>query len=217
MQLAVTALEVLQSAAVLPVVTLHRVEDAVPLARALQAGGIRMLEVTLRTPQALACIEAIARGVPEVIVGAGTVCLPADAARAAAAGACFAVSPGFTAEVAQACRTAAIAWIPGVATSSEIMQALAAGYSQLKFFPAVPAGGVSMLQAWSGPFSQVQFCPTGGIHAANAPDFLALSNVLCVGGSWLAPAHLIQQRDWSQITQLARTSHALQVQRWARS
>jgi 2-dehydro-3-deoxyphosphogluconate aldolase/(4S)-4-hydroxy-2-oxoglutarate aldolase len=209
MQLALTPLDVLQSAAVLPVITLHQIQDAVPLAQALLAGGIRMLEVTLRTPQSLACIEAIARNVPEVTVGAGSVCLPTDAARAAAAGARFAVSPGFTLEVAQACRAAELAWIPGVATGSEIMQALAAGYSQLKFFPAVPAGGVAMLQAWSGPFAYVQFCPTGGIHAHNAPEFLALSNVVCVGGSWVVPTHAIQQRDWQQITDLAGASHAL--------
>jgi 2-dehydro-3-deoxyphosphogluconate aldolase / (4S)-4-hydroxy-2-oxoglutarate aldolase len=211
MQLALTPLDVLQSAAVLPVITLHQVQDAVPLAQALLAGGIRMLEVTLRTPQALACIEAIARNVPEVTVGAGSVCLPADAQRAAAAGARFAVSPGFTLEVEQTCRAAQLAWIPGVATSSEIMQALAAGYNQLKFFPAVAAGGLAMLQAWSGPFASVQFCPTGGIHAANAQAFLALSNVICVGGSWVVPIHAIAQRDWRRITDLADASHALSV------
>jgi 2-dehydro-3-deoxyphosphogluconate aldolase / (4S)-4-hydroxy-2-oxoglutarate aldolase len=209
MQLAVTPLQVMQSAAVLPVITLHHVAHAVPLAHALLAGGIRMLEITLRTPQALACIEQIAKAVPEVTVGAGTVCLPADAQRAASAGAQFAVSPGFTPAVAQACREAGLAWLPGVATSSDIMQALALGYQQLKFYPALQAGGVAMLQAWRGPFAQVQFCPTGGIQAGNAKNFLALDNVVCVGGSWVAPAAAIQLQDWAQITALATASHAL--------
>ena len=209
MQLAVTPLQVMQSAAVLPVITLHDVQLAVPLAHALLAGGICMLEVTLRTPQALACIEAIAKAVPEVTVGAGTVCLPSDASRAASAGARFAVSPGFTVAVAQACQDAQLAWLPGVATSSDIMHAMASGYQQLKFFPAQQAGGVAMLQAWSGPFAQVQFCPTGGIHPGNAKEFLALDNVVCVGGSWVVPPQAIRQQDWAQITALAAASHAL--------
>jgi 2-dehydro-3-deoxyphosphogluconate aldolase/(4S)-4-hydroxy-2-oxoglutarate aldolase len=209
MQLAVTPLQVMQSAAVLPVITLHQVEHAVPLAFALLAGGIRMLEITLRTPQALACIEAIAKAVPEVTVGAGTVCLPEDAARVAAAGACFAVSPGFTHAVAQSCQDAGLAWLPGVSTSSDIMHAMAAGYHQLKFFPALQAGGVAMLQAWSGPFGTVEFCPTGGIHPANAAQFLELPNVVCVGGSWLVPSNAIQNQNWPQITALASASHAL--------
>ncbi|MDB5895835.1 MAG: keto-deoxy-phosphogluconate aldolase [Rhodoferax sp.] len=198
-----TALEVMQDAAVIPVIVLNDVAHAVPLARALVAGGIRMLEVTLRTPQALACIEAIARDVPEAVVGAGTVRSAADAKAAADAGALFAVSPGFTVAVGQACRDQGLALLPGVATGSEIMMAQEEGYTQLKFFPAMQAGGVAMLKAWGGPFFDVRFCPTGGVTLQNAPEFLALSNVVCVGGSWLVPADAVKAGDWNRITQLA--------------
>ena len=198
-----TALQVMQDAPVIPVIVLNDVAHAVPMARALVAGGIRMLEVTLRTPQALACIEAIAREVPEAVIGAGTVRTKSDAQAAANAGARFAVSPGYTHAVGQACRDAGLALLPGVATGSEIMMAQEDGLTELKFFPAMQAGGPAMLKAWSGPFFDVKFCPTGGVTLLNAPDFLALPNVVCVGGSWLVPADALQAGDWARITQLA--------------
>ncbi len=198
-----TALQVMQDAPVIPVIVLNDVAHAVPMARALVAGGIRMLEVTLRTPQALACIEAIAKAVPEAVVGAGTVRSKADAQAAAMAGARFAVSPGYTPAVGQACRDVGLALLPGVATGSEIMMAQEDGFNQLKFFPAMQAGGPALLKAWSGPFFDVQFCPTGGVTLENAPQLLALPNVVCVGGSWLVPADAMVQGDWARITQLA--------------
>ena len=204
-----TALQVMQDAPVIPVIVLNDVAHAVPMARALVAGGIRMLEVTLRTPQALACMEAIARDVPEAVVGAGTVRTPADARAAANAGARFAVSPGYTHAVGQACRDVGLALLPGVATGSEIMMAQEDGLTELKFFPAMQAGGPAMLKAWSGPFFDVRFCPTGGVTLANAPDFLALPNVVCVGGSWLVPVNAMAQGDWARITQLARDTKCL--------
>ena len=199
-----TARQVMQDAPVIPVIVLHDVAHAVPMARALLAGGIRMLEVTLRTPQALACMEAIARDVPEAIVGAGTVRSAADAQAASMAGARFAVSPGYTQAVGRACRDLGLPLLPGVATGSEIMMAQEDGLTELKFFPAMQAGGVAMLKAWSGPFGDVSFCPTGGVTLHNAPELLALPNVLCVGGSWLVPADAIAQGGWARITQLAR-------------
>ena len=198
-----TALQVMQDAPVIPVIVLNDIRQAVLLARALVAGGIRMLEVTLRTPQALACIEAIARGVPDAVVGAGTVRSAADAQACGMAGARFVVSPGYTQAVGQACRDAGLPLLPGVATGSEIMMAQEAGLGELKFFPALQAGGAPMLKAWSGPFGDVKFCPTGGITLANALDFLALPNVVCVGGSWLTPADAVARGDWAQITALA--------------
>lgn len=198
-----TALQLMLDSPVIPVIVLDDVGQAVPLARALLAGGIRMLEVTLRTPQALACIEAIARDVPEAVVGAGTVRSAADAQACAMAGARFAVSPGYTHAVGQACRDAGLPLLPGVATGSEIMAAQEDGLTELKFFPAMQAGGLAMLKAWSGPFADVRFCPTGGVTAANAPEFLALPNVLCVGGSWLTPAGTLARGNWSHVTALA--------------
>jgi 2-dehydro-3-deoxyphosphogluconate aldolase/(4S)-4-hydroxy-2-oxoglutarate aldolase len=172
-------------------------------------GGIRMLEVTLRTPQALACIEAIAKAVPEAIVGAGTLRSKADAQAAAHAGARFAVSPGYTSALGAACRDLGLPLLPGVATGGEIMAAQEDGFRALKFFPAMQAGGSAMLKAWSGPFYDVKFCPTGGINLQNARDFLALPNVLCVGGSWLVPADALAQGDWGRITNLAREAAGL--------
>jgi 2-dehydro-3-deoxyphosphogluconate aldolase/(4S)-4-hydroxy-2-oxoglutarate aldolase len=204
-----TALQVMQDAPVIPVIVLQDVAHAVPMARALVAGGIRMLEVTLRTPQALACIEAIAKAVPEAVVGAGTVRSRADAQAAANAGARFAVSPGYTSVVGQACRDAGLSLLPGVATGSEIMMAQEDGFTQLKFFPAMQAGGAAMLKAWSGPFFDVMFCPTGGVTLQNAPELLALPNVVCVGGSWLVPADAVAAGDWGRIKQLARDTQAL--------
>ncbi len=204
-----TALQVMQDAPVIPVIVLHEVAHAVPLAHALVAGGIRMLEVTLRTPQALACIEAIARQVPEAVVGAGTLLSAADARSSHAAGARFAVSPGYTDALSQACRDLRLPLLPGVATSSEIMAARDAGHHELKFFPAVQAGGLPLLKAWQGPFGDVRFCPTGGITEDSAPQFLALSNVVCVGGSWLVPAEALAAGDWGRITQLAARARGL--------
>ena len=198
-----SALQVMQDAPVIPVIVLTDVAHAVPMALALLAGGIRMLEVTLRTPQALACIEAIARAVPQAVVGAGTVRSRADAQAAARAGARFAVSPGYTTAVGQACRDAGLALLPGVASASEIMQAQEDGFTELKFFPAMQAGGPAMLKAWSGPFFDVKFCPTGGVTPQNAAEFLALSNVVCVGSTWLVPADALASGDWARITRLA--------------
>ena len=204
-----TPLHVMQDAPVIPVIVLHDVAHAVPMARALVAGGIRMLEVTLRTPQALACMEAIARDVPEAVLGAGTVRSQADAQAAVNAGARFAVSPGYTSALGQACRALGLPLLPGVATGSEIMQAQADGYQQLKFFPALQAGGLAMLKAWSGPFFDMDFCPTGGLTPENAPQFLALPNVRCVGGSWLVPADALAAGDWARITALAAQAKGL--------
>lgn len=204
-----TAFSIMQDAPVIPVIVLRDVNHAVSMAKALVAGGIRVLEVTLRTPQGLPCIEAIAKAVPEAIVGAGTVRNAADARAAAAAGARFAVSPGYTTSVGDACREAGLPLLPGVATSSEIMQAQQDGFNELKFFPAVQAGGIHMLKAWQGPFAEVRFCPTGGITPTNAPEFLALKNVVCVGGSWLVPTDTLERGDWEHITLLAREAAAL--------
>lgn len=204
-----TALQVMQDAPVIPVIVLHDVAHAVPMARALVAGGIRMLEVTLRTPQALACMEAIAHEVPDAVVGAGTVRSPADAAAAAKAGAQFAVSPGYTKAVGQACRDHGLSLLPGVATGSEIMMAQEDGYTELKFFPAMQAGGPAMLKAWAGPFFDVTFCPTGGVTTGNAAEFLALPNVTCVGGSWLVPGDALVQGHWYRIEALAREASQL--------
>jgi 2-dehydro-3-deoxyphosphogluconate aldolase/(4S)-4-hydroxy-2-oxoglutarate aldolase len=206
---AFTALQVMQDAPVIPVIVLNDVAHAVPMARALVAGGVRMLEVTLRTPQALACMEAIARDVPEAVVGAGTVRSKADAQAAANAGARFAVSPGYTSAVGQACRDLDLPLLPGVATGSEIMMAQEDGFTQLKFFPAMQAGGPAMLKAWSGPFFDVKFCPTGGVTLQNAAEFLALPNVVCVGGSWIVPAEAMAKGEWATITQLAKDTQAL--------
>jgi 2-dehydro-3-deoxyphosphogluconate aldolase/(4S)-4-hydroxy-2-oxoglutarate aldolase len=206
---AFSALQVMQDAPVIPVIVLHDVAHAVPMARALVAGGIRMLEVTLRTPQALACMEAIAKEVPEAVVGAGTVRSAADALAAANAGAKFAVSPGYTSAVGQACRDHGLSLLPGVATGSEIMMAQEDGYTELKFFPAMQAGGPAMLKAWSGPFFDVRFCPTGGVTPQNAKEFLSLSNVACVGGSWLVPADALARGDWARVEALAREASQL--------
>jgi 2-dehydro-3-deoxyphosphogluconate aldolase/(4S)-4-hydroxy-2-oxoglutarate aldolase len=196
---------------VIPVIVLNDMVHAVPMARALVAGGIRMLEVTLRTSQALACIEAIAKEVPEAIVGAGTVRNASDAKAAANAGAKFAVSPGYTPSVGQACRDVGLSLLPGVATGSEIMMAQEDGYTELKFFPAMQAGGSAMLKAWGGPFFDVRFCPTGGVTAQNASEFLSLPNVACVGGSWLVPAEALANGDWARIEKLAREACQLKL------
>ncbi len=194
---------------VIPVIVLHRVADAVPLARALVAGGVKVLEVTLRTPVALACMAAIVREVPEAIVGAGTIRSVADAEAAKDAGCRFGVSPGYLSHIAPACRTLGLPLLRGVATASEVMSANAAGYDFLKFFPATAAGGLPMLKALAGPFPDVVFCPTGGITPESAPQFLALSNVKVCGGSWLTPQDAVDAGDWGRITALAQAASAL--------
>ncbi len=204
-----TARQIMMDAAVIPVIVLHDVRHAVPLARALVAGGIRMLEVTLRTPAALACMEAIAGEVEGVVLGAGTVCNAEQAKAAYKAGARFAVSPGLTQNLAAACADLALPLLPGVATGSEIMAAADMGFQALKFFPAVQAGGAAMLKAWGGPFTETVFCPTGGITPDNAKEFLSLPNVVCVGGSWLTPQSLIDRGDWASITELAQAATRL--------
>ena len=196
---------------VIPVIVLQRVQDAVPMAEALLAGGVKVLEVTLRSAVALHCIEAIAKALPEAVVGAGTVRSAADAKAALAAGARFAVSPGYTAEIGLACRQLGLPLLPGVASASEVMAASAEGLSFLKFFPAVQAGGLAMLKALGGPFPDIVFCPTGGISIETAPQFLALGNVKVCGGSWLTPADAVAAGDWARITRLARQAQALRA------
>jgi 2-dehydro-3-deoxyphosphogluconate aldolase/(4S)-4-hydroxy-2-oxoglutarate aldolase len=201
--------DVVSAAPVIPVIVLEDAADAVPLARALLAGGLPVLEVTLRTEAALASIRAIAREVPQAIVGAGTVLGSDDLAAAREAGAHFAVSPGATAALLEAGRSGGLPLLPGAMTPSEVAAAFAAGYDTLKFFPAAQAGGVEMLKALAGPFPRVKCCPTGGITLASAPDFLALPNVCCVGGSWITPAASIRASDWTSITRFARQAHRL--------
>jgi 2-dehydro-3-deoxyphosphogluconate aldolase/(4S)-4-hydroxy-2-oxoglutarate aldolase len=194
---------------VIPVLVIEQRAHAVPLARALLAGGVKVLEVTLRTSAALECIRAIAAEVPEAVVGAGTLRTPADAEAVRAAGGRFAVSPGYSSVLAAACRDQALPLLPGVATSGEIMRASEEGATFLKFFPAMAAGGPAMLKAWASVFSDIHFCPTGGITLASAPELLALSNVVCVGGSWLTPAAAVREGRWDEITRLAREASAL--------
>ena len=203
------ALDVMQTGPVIPVIVIDRLADAVPLARALVAGGVRVLELTLRTPQALAAIERVAAEVEGAIVGAGTLTRPEDVEAVQRAGAVFGVSPGFTRELGAAARAAGLPLLPGVMTPSDVIAARAAGYTELKLFPAQQAGGIGMLKALGGPFPDVRFCPTGGIGAATAPDFLALPNVVCVGGSWLTPADAVAAGDWARITRLASEAGAL--------
>ena len=189
---------------VMSVVTIHNIADAVPLARALAAGGLPAIEVTLRTSAGLEAIRAIAAEVEGAIIGAGTVVTPADLAAVEKAGATFAISPGSTPALLAAGRDAGIPYIPAVATPSELMAGLDAGYSAFKLFPATVVGGVSWLKAIGGPFANVRFCPTGGIDLKTAPDFLALPNVMCVGGSWTTPAAAVSAGDWAGIESLAR-------------
>jgi 2-dehydro-3-deoxyphosphogluconate aldolase / (4S)-4-hydroxy-2-oxoglutarate aldolase len=209
--MAMNPLELADFGPVIPVIVIQRLEDAVPLAQALVAGGVRVLEVTLRTPVALDCIRAIARAVPLAIVGAGTIRSVADAEAAKDAGSRFGVSPGYDTDIGHACRNMGLPLLPGVATASEVMAANADGYDFLKFFPATAAGGLPMLKALAGPFGDVAFCPTGGITVATAPQFLALSNVKVCGGSWLTPQDAVDAKDWARITQLAREASALRA------
>jgi 2-dehydro-3-deoxyphosphogluconate aldolase/(4S)-4-hydroxy-2-oxoglutarate aldolase len=201
--------DIVALAPVIPVLTVNELDHAVPLARALAAGGLRVLEVTMRTPVALAAIEAMRRAVPEAVVGVGTLTRPVDFAGAGRVGAQFGVTPGLTPELAASARGARFPVLPGVMTPSELIAARALGYDILKLFPAQQAGGIPMLKALGAPFPDVLFCPTGGITRATAADFLALPNVVCVGGSWLAPPDLLAAGDWAGIEALARDAAAL--------
>jgi 2-dehydro-3-deoxyphosphogluconate aldolase / (4S)-4-hydroxy-2-oxoglutarate aldolase len=196
--------EVFAQGVVVPVMVINDLEQAVPLARALVAGGIRVLEITLRTPVAVKAIREIVKSVPEAVVGAGTVTSAEELAAVSEAGAVFAFSPGLTPELLDAANQGDIALIPGIATVSELMTGLQRGYDHFKFFPAEAAGGIPMLKAIAGPFPRVTFCPTGGISLENYRDYLALRNVACVGGSWMAPAEMVVRSYWGSITQLAR-------------
>ncbi|MEV6547903.1 bifunctional 4-hydroxy-2-oxoglutarate aldolase/2-dehydro-3-deoxy-phosphogluconate aldolase [Streptomyces sp. NPDC051597] len=200
---------VLDLAPVVPVVVLDDAADAVPLARALVAGGLPAIEVTLRTPAALDAIRAIADGVPEAVVGAGTVVSAAGVGRAAAAGARFLVSPGWTAGLLDAMTASGLPFLPGVATASEVVALLERGIGEMKFFPAEAAGGTAYLRSLAGPLPAARFCPTGGISLASAPDYLALPNVGCVGGTWMLPPDAVAARDWARVEALAREAAGL--------
>ncbi|WP_330267322.1 bifunctional 4-hydroxy-2-oxoglutarate aldolase/2-dehydro-3-deoxy-phosphogluconate aldolase [Streptomyces griseorubiginosus] len=199
----------LDLAPVVPVVVLDHVSDAVPLARALVAGGLPAIEVTLRTPVALDAIRVIAGEVPDAVVGAGTVITPAQVEESVAAGARFLVNPGWTDVLLEAMRGAGVPFLPGVSTTSEVVALLERGVTEMKFFPAEAAGGTAYLKSLSGPLPQARFCPTGGIGAGNAPEYLALPNVGCVGGTWMLPADAIAARDWGRIEKLAREASGL--------
>jgi 2-dehydro-3-deoxyphosphogluconate aldolase/(4S)-4-hydroxy-2-oxoglutarate aldolase len=196
--------DLLRHGPIVPVITLERVEDAVPLARALVAGGLRLLEITLRTPAAADSAAAIIQEVPEAVVGIGTVLTPNDLERARKLGARYALSPGATPDLLEAASESEMPFIPGIATASELMAALAHGFQTVKFFPAVAAGGIPALKALAGPFPQARFCPTGGIDEKNARDWLALSNVVAVGGSWVCPTSDIRAQAWDEITSKAQ-------------
>lgn len=197
---------------VIPVIVVEDLAHAVPLAEALVAGGVKVLEVTLRSAAALPAIEAMARAVPQAIVGAGTLRTAADARAARDAGARFAVSPGFTPALSAACREAGLPLLPGVASASEVMTANDHGHRFLKLFPATAVGGVALLKGLAGPFPDIAFCPTGGITPETAPQFLALPNVKVCGGSWLTPKDAMQSGDWSRIRALAQAAAQLRVQ-----
>ncbi len=201
-------LEILHNGPVIPVIVLHDVDHALPLAQALLAGGIRVLEITLRSEAGLESIRRISAELPELIVGAGTVLSPDDLRMTAQAGAKFAISPGLTPSLFAASHDGPIPLIPGVTTASELMLAMERGFTELKFFPAEAAGGVQTLKAMYGPFPRITFCPTGGISPKNYKEYLSLANVACVGGSWIVPPDLIVKGDWDKITELAAKASA---------
>lgn len=204
-----SAKDVLGLSPVIPVVTLESAADAVPVARALAKGGVRIIELTLRTPSALESVRLIAREVPGVLVGAGTIVTADQADAAVAAGAGFLVSPGHSPRLLEAMTRLNVPVLPGVATVSEVLTVLEFGLYEMKFFPAEQAGGRAYLAAVGAPLPQVTFCPTGGITAASAPDYLGLANVQCVGGSWLTPADAVREKQWDRIAALAKTAAAL--------
>ncbi|WP_120902154.1 bifunctional 4-hydroxy-2-oxoglutarate aldolase/2-dehydro-3-deoxy-phosphogluconate aldolase [Helicobacter pylori] len=202
-------IEVLQISPIIPVVVIEDIKDAVPLAQSLVEGGIQIIEVTLRSGCALEAIELIAKNVPKMCVGVGTILNPTQLEQAQNRGAEFLISPGLTIKLLEYAKKKDMPLIPGVSSSSEVMQALEWGYSALKFFPAEYCGGVKLLNAFNGPFKGVKFCPTGGISADNMRSYLNLENVLCVGGSWLTPKNLIQNKEWDKITEICKRSLAL--------
>ncbi|MFJ2032130.1 bifunctional 4-hydroxy-2-oxoglutarate aldolase/2-dehydro-3-deoxy-phosphogluconate aldolase [Streptosporangium sp. NPDC087985] len=202
-------MSLLDIAPVVPVVVIDDPETAVPLARALVAGGLPVIEVTLRTAAALEAVERIAAEVPDAVIGAGTVRTPADVAASVAAGARFLVSPGSTPKLLDAMEASGVPFLPGVATASEVMALAERGLTEMKFFPAEAAGGLPYLKALGGPLPDVRFCPTGGIRLATAPDYLALPNVGCVGGTWLTPADALARGDYARIEKLAAEAAAL--------
>ena len=194
---------------VIPVIVINKVEDAIPMAEALLAGGIRVLEVTLRSSCALQAMEQIAKHVPDAILGSGTVRNLKDAQSSLDAGCKFAVSPGYTSELGQFARKIGLPLLPGVSTGSEIMTANAEDYFFLKLFPAVAVGGINLLKGFAGPFTDVKFCPTGGVTVDSAPQFLSLPNVVVCGGTWLTPADAVARKDWAHITKLALEASAI--------
>ena len=198
--------EILTLSPVMPVIAIDDASRAVELARALMAGGIRVMEITLRTPAALEAIRIISEAVEGAVVGAGTVLTPADLERVRNAGASFAISPGMTPQLLREASAADFPFLPGVATASEIMQGLDAGLARFKLFPAASAGGIAALKSFAGPFPDVKFCPTGGIGASDFTAYLDLQNVLCVGGSWIAPSDLIRSGAYGEITALSRAA-----------
>ncbi|GAA7404629.1 bifunctional 4-hydroxy-2-oxoglutarate aldolase/2-dehydro-3-deoxy-phosphogluconate aldolase [Helicobacter pylori] len=202
-------IEVLQISPIVPVVVIEDIKDAVPLAQSLIEGGIQIIEVTLRSSCALEAIELIAKNVPKMRVGAGTILNPTQLEQAQNRGAEFLISPGLTIKLLEYAKKKDMPLIPGVSSSSEVMQALELGYNALKFFPAEYCGGVKLLNAFNGPFKGVKFCPTGGISTDNMHSYLNLENVLCVGGSWLTPKNLIQNKEWDKITEICKRSLAL--------
>ncbi|GAA9191583.1 bifunctional 4-hydroxy-2-oxoglutarate aldolase/2-dehydro-3-deoxy-phosphogluconate aldolase [Helicobacter pylori] len=202
-------IEVLQISPIVPVVVIENIKDAVPLAQSLVEGGIHIIEVTLRSSCALEAIELIAKNVPKMCVGVGTILNPTQLEQAQNRGAEFLISPGLTIKLLEYAKKKDMPLIPGVSSSSEVMQALELGYNALKFFPAEYCGGVKLLNAFNGPFKGVKFCPTGGISADNMHSYLNLENVLCVGGSWLTPKNLIQNKEWDKITEICKRSLAL--------
>lgn len=198
--------EIFASGPVVPVLVIEDVEDAVPIAKALIAGGIKVLEVTLRTPAAIEVIRTIVAHCPEAIVGAGTVTNAKQLQQVTEAGAKFAISPGLTSELLDAGNEGSIALIPGIASISELMKGLDKGYTDFKFFPAEASGGVPSLKSIGGPFPNVKFCPTGGINPSNYKDYLSLDNVICCGGSWLCPDTVVREKQWHEITRLAQAA-----------
>ena len=204
----VSSMDVLRAGPVVPVIVINEIVQAVPLAKALVAGGIKVLEVTLRSEVAVDAIRRISEELPEAMIGAGTVITPEDLQAVTEAGAVFAISPGMTPSLLAAANHGPISLIPGVSTASELMSGMAMGYNEFKFFPAEAAGGVQMLKSLGGPFPQITFCPTGGISLKNYKEYLGLANVACVGGSWIVPTDAIQQGDWQRITTLAQEAVA---------
>jgi 2-dehydro-3-deoxyphosphogluconate aldolase/(4S)-4-hydroxy-2-oxoglutarate aldolase len=202
-------LDIMHASPVIPVIAIEDIEHAVPLAKSLVAGGIKVLEITLRTAHGLSAIRKITEQVPDAIVGVGTLTIADEFFSARDAGAVFGVSPGLTPSLISAAKSSGLPLLPGVATPSEVMEARESGFRQLKLFPAVPVGGVSMLKAIQGPLGDTKFCPTGGISLESAPNFLACDNVVCVGGSWLTPRNTISSGDWHLITKLAKSASDL--------